>query len=318
MSTENSSAHDQKLEPPPLSQEAKAKELLEWPPKAWKDDFKVPPHYLYKMQNQLQGGICRLNTAPSLEKANEPEFEAKQEVAIFFSYRKSEVLPENGKINHEDYMVFPIPENRGLAKVALIHKASANFISETRKQFGNVILKFHCVPHPKEHSVFSIKTIYILPPGSEATTLTIAKDKACFSCGRLNALGTCKCETISFCSQMCRENALRLGQHTEEECTRRMIKVVTSTMKDARLLISDYKRIVDEDVKAAADMSKVDAERRERAQALLKAAKEAEEQSADLPRREDGSIVGREKIVKKEEAKAAPAKETAPAPQKQE
>lgn len=272
MSAPNNTEGDQKLESKEKTDE-ELRELLVWPPKDYKDDFTPPKLWLKKLTNTLQRAICKLNTAPTLEQASDPKYQESVVPAVFFSARRNEVLPEQGRVNEADYMIFHIPDNRGLAKIALIHQTTAKYISEVREAHGNVILKFHTIPHPTEHSVFTISELYLMPPGSEATLLTIALDKKCHYCGTKNAIGTCKCEQVNFCSPMCRQRAVQSGRHSEVECTLLMRKSVMTTAKEARIIIGEYKKIVDADIAAMAEQAKRDVEKQARVKAVLEKVK---------------------------------------------
>lgn len=236
-------------------------ELLNWPPKNYKDEFTKPPFWKFVAHNHVQEAICLLNSAPTMELAKDPKYQDSKEIAVFFSYRKHEALPEPGKVNMQDWFVFEAKELPGSAKKILMHRAFARLVSKTIELHGKVVLKMHPVPHPTQHSVFTVKDIYVLPAGSEAETIQTIKNKFCFMCNAGSALGTCKCEKVNFCSQLCRDRAVQSQRHTEEQCTKLMTESVFGTMKDIRLVYNEFKESLDKNVKQAAASSKADAEK---------------------------------------------------------
>jgi hypothetical protein len=264
-------------------------ELLDWPPKNYKDEFTKPAFWKYVAHNHVQEAICLLNSAPTMELAKDPKYQDSKEIAVFFSHRKHEALPEPGKVNMQDWFVFEAKELPGSAKKILMHRTFARLISKSIEVYGKVVLKMHPVPHPTQHSVFTVAEIYVLPAGSEAETIMTVKNKTCFTCGTGSALGTCKCEKLNFCTQLCRDRAVQSQKHTEEECTRMMTESVFGTMKDIRVIFNEHKQSLEKNVKQAEATSKADGEKLTAAVARLNADNAKKDAPPSTPEKENAS-----------------------------
>ena len=267
MTSENNIAPE-----PKINKGSDAENLLKWPPPDYKDTFSPPRHYKVILTNHLKEAICMLNSAESFEKANDPAVPLpEKEIGVFFSHRLDEKAPKPDNPNHGDWMLFPMPDNPGSSKKLLIHRSTAKFIAETRRLYGDVRLIMHPVPHPTMHGVFAIAEIYILPSGVEGTDFKATQ--FCFFCKKRGALGTCKCESVNFCSGLCRERAVADRLHTEEQCTVAMRKPILGTLTDVRRFMNDYKLALDENKASAAQLTQQQAEKAAKDE---KAAKELE------------------------------------------
>ena len=215
---------------------------MKWPPENFKDDFTRPKFFVCMLRNKLQHGVCVLNTAPTVEDAKDPTKEPVKEIAVFFAHCQGVAVPEANSEQTKDYMIYPMPDNRGDSKTALLHKTTKEFIEQVCCRYGNVVIKLHTVPHPSQHGVFTISELYLVQAGSEAALLNIPASQRCLTCKRPSAVGFCKCEKVNFCSKVCRGRAVEEGMHTEAECTRLMRTKVFGSLVEIRKMIDQFKK----------------------------------------------------------------------------
>ena len=253
MSAANNIEADQKIQPlpktdPTLAEKEKEElmkelNLLEWPPKDFKDEFTRPKFFVCMLRNKLQEGVCVVNSAPTVEDAKNPDKEPVKEIAVFFCHCADVKVPEQA--NEEEtkkFMIYPMPDNRGDCKSALLHAKTKEYIEQVCCRYGNVVLKFHTVPHPTQHGVFTVSELYLVQAGSEAELLNVPASQRCFTCKRASAIGFCKCERRNFCSKVCRGRAVEDGLHTEAECKKLMRTKVFDTRKDILKMLADFQK----------------------------------------------------------------------------
>ena len=244
MTEENNQVPDQKID------------MLEWPPKDWRDDFTPPKFFVLRMKNHMQGAICTLNNALPPKTPVAPSapqmvpYHSAKELAVFFCHRTNLPVPTQSKVVMQDWMRHKISENPGVATDLLIHRSTADLINHLRMQYGNVTMKMHPVPHPSEHGVFSISEIYILHPNYENTLFDDAMQNTCLFCQTKTTCGSCKCEQVFFCSHICRDRAVEQGLHTEEECIAGMTKSLLGSMADARRILNEHTEQMKDEKKA--------------------------------------------------------------------
>jgi hypothetical protein len=270
MSAANSSAAEQKIDtvptaqqeqatppPPPMQQppklftpsdvvdnltEEEQAELLVWPPRNYKDKFTKPKFFVAQLINHLQKGACMLANASSPEEVLAQGEAVKKEPAGFFSYSPKVEMPKPGSPEMKDWMNFPLPDNPGACKTVLLHKQIVEFIELTCQLFGNVAMKFHTVPHPEHHSVYTPSELFLVQAGANVDLLEVPVTQKCLYCKRPRATGVCKCEKVFFCAEMCRSRAIAAGLHTEAECTKAMRDVVLQSWIDARHVQKEFEK----------------------------------------------------------------------------
>lgn len=243
MSAENKPADDQNFD------------LLQWPPANFRDDFTPPKAYVAKLTNHMLGGICTLNNAlPSADAPSAPPkpvaYHSEKDLAVFFCSKRNAAMPTKANVQMGDWFLHKIEENPGVATRMLIHSSTGAIISQIRKDYGNVTMKMHPVPHPQQHGVFSISEIYILHPNYENTLFDEAMKNTCLHCQKKTTCGACRCEKVFFCSQLCRERAMQSQLHTEEECLAGMTNNLIGSMADARRIMNEHADMIEAEKEA--------------------------------------------------------------------
>jgi hypothetical protein len=283
MTSANNTAPEQKIDADQQKEKEAEKdkeELLMWPPANFKDTFTAPKFYKLILKNHLMNAVCFINSAESYEKANDPAIEPVKNIAVFFSHKFDATPPPPDNPNHGDWMMLPIPDNPGSAKHLLIHQKTVEYIAQTREKFRDCRLIMHPVPHPTQHGVFSVSEIYIMPRGVEGTGAP--KTQVCLYCQKPSAKGVCKCESVYFCTTMCRERAVQNRLHTEETCTTLMRKPIMNTMADVRRLFIEYHTAIKENEASASkatkqhEAAKLEEEKRSQKETETELAKQAE------------------------------------------
>jgi len=129
--------------------------------------------------------------------------------AIFFSHERINPMevPVQDWVLH-DGSSLPY----GSATVILLYRRTAELLD------GHD-LAYELMPNPDRQGEISIKKIYLCPVGTLDTLDYDRSSHECVTCKR-KASSLCMCQSVAFCSKVCKYEANRRCLHTEDDCLR--------------------------------------------------------------------------------------------------
>lgn len=207
-------------------------------PKVEPKKFDVPEVATHKLSNSLMPYMVSLvDGDPDQEPSENKNDEISTRRAILFKHKtcgcsgvkckvKCDVDVDPKRIPTIEWkMVDGKSLPRGTASVILFHES-------TLALMNNHDIAYDVVSHPCAPNEVAIRAVFLCPLGTLFTA--VKSDQKCANCD-YTSTRWCTCKKVSFCTDMCRFEAVRNGVHSEDDCVKRYAEALSELAAKARL-----------------------------------------------------------------------------------
>lgn len=177
--------------------------------------FEVPDNAEYKLVNTVPHYIVTLvdGEMPTDDKKRDAELasveksEKSTKRAVLFCHKKIEPMkvPASDWVLHDGSSL-----TQGTAKAVLLYR-------ETAELMNNWDIVYKISPHPRKPGEIAVREIYLCPVGTADTQTNARNAPECINCGA-PATSPCRCHTVFYCHNVCRNAAQRNGVHDDDAC----------------------------------------------------------------------------------------------------